>query len=241
MEENKIKPPKLPNKREEKKKIPKPQPIAIEKELSSQTVQAKNPVLVTHSNKKQIIVLVALFLVAIILASTLFMVVLPKAYTPLDIDVDFQVDASINIGSDYETGNKKLMPGDTFDGNFSVKIASDNEDSNAEVFVRVAIFATIEGRAETNIFQLNPSEKDWILGADGFYYMYGTLKANELVTIVSNIVLNKDLDNSYQGKKVSLTFVGECLQAGEMGFSAIESVWKEAPTQWKQSQREIKG
>lgn len=241
MEENKIKPPKLPNQKAVKKKNPKPQPVVDKKEFASQTIQEKNPVLVTHSNRKKIIVLVALFLVAIILATTLFAVVLPKSYTPLDIDVQFEVDANINIGADYETGNKKLMPGDTFDGTYSVKIVSEDDNSNAEVFVRVAIFAKIDGKAQTNIFQLNPSEQDWILGADGFYYMYGTLKANELVTVVSDIVLNKDLDNSYQGKNVSLIFVGECLQAGEMGSSAIEAIWKEAPSQWKQSQRENKG
>lgn len=241
MEENKIKPPKLPSEKAVKQQIPKQKPVE-QKELVSTTINEKNPVLVTQTNTKRVIVLVALFLVAIILATTLFAIVLPKPSSPIDIYIDFQVEADINIAPEYNTGVKKLMPGDTFDGRFLVSTASvDEENQDSEVFVRVAIFATIDGRVATDIFQLNPSGKDWILGADGFFYMYGTLKANEMVEIVSNIVLNKNLDNSYQGKRVALTFVGECLQAGPSGFSAIEAEWKEAPTQWKQSQREIEG
>ena len=237
MEENKIKPPKLPN--QKAIKAPKEKKVE-EKVLTGQSVKEKNPVLVTSSKTKNTLLIIALFLVALIMASVLFVAVLPHTKPQVDISVEFKVDSQIQIDEEYVTGEKKLLPGDTFKGTYSVRTSADEDNSNAEVYVRVAVFAEIDNKYVKNVFQIKPND-NWILGADGFYYMYGTLKANEMVEIVSDMVLNKDLDNSFQGKQVKIVFVGECLQAGEDGFSAIQSVWKEAPTQWKNTQKEYKG
>lgn len=237
MEENKIMPPKLPN--EKATKAPK-EKVAKEKVLTGQSVKDKNPVLVTANKTSHTILIIALFLAAFIMATVLLVTVLPQAVPPVDISVRFEVDSHIEIDEEYSTGNKKLLPGDTFKGTYSVRTTADEGNSDAEVYVRVAIFAEIDDRYVKNVLQIAPNE-NWILGADGFYYMYGTLKANEMVQIVSDMVLNKDLDNSFQGKNIKIVFVGECLQAGEDGFSAIQSVWKEAPTQWKNTQKEYKG
>lgn len=256
MEENKIKPPILPsNKKEKKAKPVKQNPQTQNHILNSVEVENQNPVLVTSSKKKKLTVIISILILAVILASTLFIVILPKPTSPVDINIDFQVGSKINgvnnIEFDEETEleNHLLMPGDTLRSTYYVKSVADEENLNSEVYVRVCLYATVDGKTYRNMFNFNAYEDTtaegeklgWIMGADGYYYMYGTLKANEMIKVTSNIVLDQKLGNEMQGKTVTLTFVGECLQAGEDGFAAIQSNWKSAPTVWKNSQKEIKG
>lgn len=254
MEENNIKPPILPSNKKEKKIKPAKQKQQVQVNvLNSVEVENQNPVLVTSSKKKRLSIIISILLLAVILASTLFIVILPKPTSPVDINIDFQVNSTINGKNDImfdeetELADYKLLPGDTLHSTYFVKSIADDE--NAEVYVRVCLYATVEGRTYRTMFKFNAYEETttegkkigWIMGADGYYYMYGTLKANQMIEVTSNIVLDQKIGNEMQGKSVTLTFVGECLQAGEDGFSAIQSIWKSAPTTWKNAQKEIKG
>lgn len=240
MEENKIKPPKLPISAKEKPSKPPKQEAPQPDVLNSQVVENENPVLVTSSKKKKLLTIFAIILIAIIVASTIYVIVKPKPTSPLDINIDFVVGSEIKFDEETELANRKVLPGDTLKSKFFVKSVADENNANSAVFVRVSVYASVDGRVYRNMFKFVTTE-DWIMGADGYFYMYGTLKANEMVEVTSNLILDEKIGNEMQGKTLTITFVGECLQAGEDGFSAIQSYWKSAPTQWKNSQKDIKG
>ena len=236
MAENKVNPPSLPTSKPNLDKLDnkKTSVVGVEK------VAKSNPemILSNSKTKKLIITLVSLIL-CVIIATTVIVIVSPKSWQPNDINIDFQVGLeSINkIEFDQSTSEPtSLMPGDTMNAKFSIKSVA-RGDSNAEVYVRVMFFAEVDNNYNSNVLLFDTSSsswaENWIMGADGFAYFKRTLKADQSVDFLNKVVLNKNLDNSYQGKTIKIVFYGECLQAGQEGFSAIESMWQTAPTLWK--------
>ena len=236
MAENKVNPPSLPTSKPNLDKLDnkKTSVVGVEK------VAKSNPemILSNSKTKKLIITLVSLIL-CVIIATTVIVIVSPKSWQPNDINIDFQVGLeSINkIEFDQSTSEPtSLMPGDSMNAKFSIKSVAE-EGSSAEVYVRVMFFAEVDNNYDSNVLIFDTSSsswaESWIMGADGFAYYKQTLKANQSVDFLNKVILNKNLDNTYQGKTIKVIFYGECLQAGQEGFSAIESIWQTAPTLWK--------
>lgn len=236
MAENKVNPPTLPTNKPKIDKLDekKSNVVGVEK------VSKSNPemILSNSKTKKLIITLVSLIL-CVIIATTVIIVVSPKSWQPSDINIDFQVglESIDKIDFDQSTPERTtVMPGDALSAKYSIKSVAP-EGSTAEVYVRVMFYAQIDGAYNSNVVLFDTSSSNWdshwVMGADGFAYYKQTLKVGESINFVDKVVINKHLDNSYQGKTIQIVFYGECLQAGEEGFSAIESMWQTAPILWK--------
>lgn len=236
MVENKVNPPSLPSDKPniDKQDKKKTNIVGVEK------VAKSNPemILSNSKTKKLIITLVSLIL-CVIIATVVIVVVSPKSWQPNDINMDFQVglESIDKIQFDQSTTElTSLMPGDSLNAKYSIK-SINRGDMNAEVFVRVMFFAEVDNNYDSHVVTFDTESsswsENWVMGADGFAYYKKTLKADQSIDFLNKIVLNKNLDNSYQGKTIKIVFYGECLQAGVEGFSAIESIWRTAPIQWK--------
>ena len=236
MAENKINPPSLPTSKPNLDKLndKKTSVVGVEKVAKSHP-----EVILSNSKTKKLIITLISLILCVILATTIIIIVSPKSWKPNDINIEFQVglESIDKIEFDQSTSEPtSLMPGDSLNAKYSIKSIA-REDSSAEVYVRVMFFAEVDGAYNSNVLLFDTSSSswsdNWIMGADGFAYYKKTLKADQSVDFLNRVILNKDLDNSYQGKTIKIVFYGECLQAGEEGFSAIESMWQTAPILWK--------
>lgn len=236
MAENKVNPPSLPTN--------KPNLDSLSEKKSSvvgiEKVEKSNPemILSNSKTKKLIITLISLIL-CVIIATTIIVVVSPKSWQPNDVKIDFQIGIDSVEKIEFEqstTEPMQLMPGDSLSAKYSIKSIA-LENSEAEVYVRVMFLVQVDNNYDSNVLIFDTSssswQENWIMGADGFAYLKSTLKADQSIDFLNKITLNKNLDNSYQGKTVNIVFYGECLQAGQEGFSAIETMWQTAPTLWK--------
>lgn len=211
--------------------------------ISSSKVDNENPQVILGTKSRKITIIVLVILLALVLAATSVAVFVPPASSPNEIYMDISVSFDLSpIKADVplEPGEKIiLLPGDSLTGSYA--ITSTAEDINSEVFIRVKIYSIVhEAGIENyydNLFTFDYTSEEWrsnwMMAADGYIYLRKTLKANSSVEVTNKLTLSKDLDNSLQGKKVTIYFLAEALQAGEGGQQAIASIWETAPSIWR--------
>lgn len=211
-----------------------------QKVILTEDVLLDNPEIIINKSNKKLIWSIFAILMSVIIAGTLLLFVFPKPTSPMDIAIDLQANYELIEFDEHPEKKENVMPGDSLKIKFVIK-SIDIEGSTAEVFIRVKFYSTIGENYYANMFSINSTNPEWtnnwIEGADGYYYLKSTLLANQSVEVTDSIKVSTKIDNSFQGKQVTMHMMVECLQAGEGGFQAIESTWETAPTSWKESFR----
>lgn len=220
-----------------KQKSPNDMP---QKVILTEDVSLDNPEIIINKSNKKLIWSIFAILMSVIIAGTLLLFVFPKPTSPVDIAIDLETDYELVEFDEHPEKQTDVMPGDSLKIKFVIKSIA-LEDSTAQVFIRIKFYSTIGENYYANLFTMNKTSPEWsnnwIEGADGYYYLKSTLLANQSVEVTDSIKVSTKIDNSFQGKEITLCMMAECLQAGEGGFQAIESTWETAPTSWKDNFR----
>lgn len=208
--------------------------------ISAKNVDNQNPELIVGSSRgRKLFITIISLVMALVLATVIFAVFLPRPSSPNDIFITLSADMNIvKIDSDVPEGTDiKLMPGDSLNSKFKVASAGTDEFSKAEVFIRVKIYAIVDENYYDNLFTFDTASEEWLnnwmVAADGYVYLRKVLVANTSIEFASKLTLDKNIGNDMQGRQIQLVFLAEALQAGEDGQQAIASIWETAPQTWR--------
>lgn len=191
--------------------------------------------------KRKGLLFLSLLLTFIVLLSVTLKIILPQGEPVPQIDITFvcSSDFNLTLKTNETSSNRTLvLPGDTLTTTVKFKLQkNDNTDLtlNNSVFVKTRIYGKLGDEYKPNLFGYE-LDGNWTKSINGYYYYNkiislgpdGESVEEELST---NILIDKNVGNEYQGKAVKVVIEFTILQAE---YEAIDDVWKDAPYAWQQ-------
>ena len=213
--------------------------------INSEHKRDTSPVVATNSKKKLWILIVSIIAGVILAVSSIILFALPTPKKPSNIFVNLThngstFDFSMVDNERIEVDNEgklsvSLLPGDKFNGEFSVTSSSVEGQNAGSVFVRFRMYAIIEDNYFGNVLHYTPDASNinnWYIAKDGFIYYNNLLHADETISINMLITLvGEYVTEDLMGSDIYITSSFEVLQAS--AYQSITEMWSTAPYGWR--------
>lgn len=129
------------------------------------------------------------------------------------VDIDLTESTTDGTLTDAGITYDKIMPGDELNKVPVVTVAGDSQDA----YIRVKLDITSANFGDVTPAEiqsyLNINEVDWALGADGYLYYQGIVKANDKLTVFDTVTIPTTLGNEVAGGSFRIVVQADAIQA----------------------------